>query len=163
MLSILGNLEIIDLLALYSTYLQQKNENRDTKDLTNRQLLDYIFKIADILLLEIKKGDYMFMKAIQIIIDHMNDTLEEAYEYYKDYTIFKDDYPKMASTAVEMAQTHLNLYLKWHEVVVSMINDYKTKSGELPATMKSLYDYEHKKLVEEYDELSYKIKNAKNY
>ena len=163
MLGILGNLEIIDLLALYSTYLQQKNENRDTKDLSNRQLLDYIFKIAEILVIEIEKGRLINLKAIQVIINHMNDTLDEAYDYYKDYTIFKDEYPRMGTVALEMAQTHLNLYLKWHEVVVSMINDYKTKSGELPPTMKSLYDYEHKKLVEEYDELSYKVKNAKSY
>lgn len=103
------------------------------------------------------------MRAIKIIIDHMDDTLEEAQEYYRDFMIFKDHYPKMATTALEMAQTHLNLYLKWHEVVVSMINDYKTKNADIPATMKTLYDYEHQKLVEEYDELSYKIKNVKSF
>ena len=102
------------------------------------------------------------MKAIQIIIDHMDDTLEEAHSYYKDYVLFKDEFPKMSSLALEMANVHLNLYNKWHEVVVSMISDYKSKSGELPPTMKALYDYEHKKLVEEFDELSYKIKNARN-
>ena len=103
------------------------------------------------------------MRVIQVIINHMDDTLEEAHEYYRDYVMFKDSHPKMAQTALEMASVHLNLYLKWHDVVVSTINDYKAKSGELPATMKSLYDYEHQKLVEEYDEINYKVKNAKTY
>ena len=103
------------------------------------------------------------MKVIKVIIDHMNDTLEEAHEYYRDFVIFKDEFPKMAQTSLEMANTHLNLYLKWHEVVVNMINDYKTKNSEIPATMKAIYDYEHKKLVEDYEELNYKVKNAKSY
>ena len=102
------------------------------------------------------------MKAIQIVIDHMNDTLEEAEEYYRDYVIFKEHHPKVASTALEMAQTHLGLYNRWHEVIVSLINEHKMKSGEIPKTMQELYDYEHKKLIEEYDELNYKIKNARN-
>ena len=98
------------------------------------------------------------MKAIQIVIDHMNDTLEEAHEYYRDYIIFKESVPKVASTSLEMAKTHLSLYMKWHEVVVSLINEYKEKGHMVPPTMQSLYDYEHKKLIEEYEELSYKIK-----
>jgi hypothetical protein len=99
------------------------------------------------------------MKAIQVVISHLHDTLEEAHEYYRDFVIFKDSFPKVANTALEMAQTHLNLYNKWHEVVVYLINDYKSKGNEIPPVMKSMYDYEHQKLVEEYDELSYKIKN----
>ena len=99
------------------------------------------------------------MKVIQVTISHMHDTLEEAHEYYRDYIIFKEKYPKFAQTALEMAQNHLNLYTKWHEVVVSLINEYKTKGKDIPETMQKLYDYEHEKLIEEYDELSYKIRN----
>lgn len=102
------------------------------------------------------------MKAIRTIIDHMNDTLDEAHDYYKDYVMYKDDFPKVANTSLEMAQTHLMLYNKWHEVVVSLISDYKMKNGEVPKVMQELYDYEHKKIVEEYDEIAYKIKNAKS-
>lgn len=99
------------------------------------------------------------MKAIQTVIDHMHDTLEEAKEYYADYIMYKDHFPKVANTAIEMAQTHMNLYMKWHDVVVSLINDYKMKQGEIPAAMKELYDFEHKKLMEKYDHLNFKIKN----
>ena len=99
------------------------------------------------------------MKVMQVIIDHMNDTLKEANEYYRDYIVFKDSYPRVAQTSIEMAQTHMSLYNKWHDVIVYIINEYKTKNGELPPVMKELYDYEHKKLIEEYDELNFKIRN----
>lgn len=104
------------------------------------------------------------MKVIQVIIEHMDDTLNEAYDYYKDYVMFKDTNSKVANTSIEMAQTHLNLYNKWHEVVVSLINEYKAKGNEIPKAMQEIYNYKHAKLVEDYDELNYKVKNAKvNY
>lgn len=99
------------------------------------------------------------MKEIQVIISHMHDTLEEAHEYYRDYIMFKEKSPKMAQTALEMAQTHLNLYIKWHDVVVYIINDYKSKGEKIPEVMQAIFDFEHEKLVEEYDELFYKVKN----
>ena len=99
------------------------------------------------------------MRAIKVIIDHMHDTLEEAHEYYRDFIIFKESHPKLAQTSLDMAQTHLNLYAKWHEVCTYIIGEYKTKGKEIPNEMQKLYDYEHEKLVEEYDELSYKVRN----
>ena len=100
------------------------------------------------------------MKAIQVVIDHMHDTLAEADDYYRDYIMFKDTAPRVASTSLEMAKTHLSLYMKWHEIVVAIITEHKEKGHQVPPIMQSLYDYEHKKLVEEFDELSYKIKKS---
>lgn len=97
------------------------------------------------------------MKAIQIIVNHMDDTLDEANEYYKDYIIYKDEHPMLASTALDMAKTHLELYSKWHIVVTNMINEYKKTKGEPPETMKSLWNYKHEKLMEDYDKLKFKI------
>ena len=102
------------------------------------------------------------MRVMKIVIDHMSDTLEEAQTYYRDYIIYKESYPKMANAALEMSQIHLSLYTKWHDVVVTLINEYKMKHGDVPKTMQEIYDYEHKKLVEEYDSLNYKIKNARS-
>lgn len=99
------------------------------------------------------------MKVIKVIIDHMNDTLKEARDYYKDYVMYKDEFPKVAQTAIEMAQNHMNLYMRWHDVVVNLINDYKIKKGEIPPQMKELYDYEHRRLTEYYEELNFKIRN----
>lgn len=101
------------------------------------------------------------MKAIQVVIEHMNDTLKEANEYYRDYVMFKESQPKVAQLCIEMAQTHLSLYNKWHELIVYIINEYKEKGNEIPKTMQEIYDYKHKKLVEEYDALNFKVRNAR--
>ena len=101
------------------------------------------------------------MKVIRTIIEHMDNTLEEAEDYYKDYVMYKDEFPKVANISLEMAQTHLTLYGKWHEMIVVLINEYKMKHGDIPKIMQELYDYEHKKIVEEYDEVAYKVKSAK--
>lgn len=100
------------------------------------------------------------MEAIKKIIEHMDDTLAEADEYYTDYIMYKDYQPKLSSTALEMAKVHLDLYMKWHNVVVSVINDYRTTKGDAPESMKAIWDYEHKRLTECYNKLKYKVANA---
>ena len=100
------------------------------------------------------------MKVIKKTIEHMDNTLDEAYEYYTDYVMYKDDYPKFATTALEMAKTHLDLYNKWHQVVVSAISDYRAKSGEPPKEMSIIWNYEHERLVKQYEDLKSKINNV---
>lgn len=99
------------------------------------------------------------MKAIKTVVEHMNNTLDEACEYYDDYVKYLTDNPKISSVALEMAKTHLDLYNKWHNVVVNLINDYRAKNQDIPSEMLIIWDYEHKKLVKEYDELKFKIYN----
>lgn len=89
----------------------------------------------------------------------MDDTLKEADEYYRDYIIYKDEQPRLASTAIEMARTHLDLYTKWHSAVVSIITEYRNTKGEAPAEMKAIWNYEHEKLTECFNSLKYKINN----
>jgi len=94
------------------------------------------------------------MRLIQKIVHHMYDTLGEVESYYTDYLDYKDTYPEAASVALEMANTHLKLYMKWHEAVKALIK----KSGtEVPQTMLDIWAYEHKRLQEEYDEYKYKL------
>lgn len=100
------------------------------------------------------------MKSLNVIIEHMDDTLEEAHDYFRDYIIYKDDVPSLATTALEMAKTHLELYCKWHNVATTIIDNYKKIKGEAPEYMKSLWNFKHEKLMEEYHELKYKIMNA---
>jgi hypothetical protein len=101
------------------------------------------------------------MLAMKIAIDHANATLDEAKEYYKDYIMFKDTAPKMASTSLDMAKIHANqLYPRWHEVIIGLKSDYVNQGKTIPSDMKKLYEYEHQNLVEEYDEIKYRIDHA---
>lgn len=89
----------------------------------------------------------------------MDDTLNEAHEYYSEYIIYKDEEPKLANLFIELAKDHLDIYLKLHNNVVSLINDYKQKNGDAPNTMKEMWKYQHTKLTNEYEELKYKLYN----
>ena len=100
------------------------------------------------------------MRVIKKIIEHLDNTLDEANEYYTDYVMYKDEYPKVSMTALEMAKVHLDLYSKWHQVIVSLINDYKVTSGEPPKEMMTIWNYEHEKLIEHYEDLKSKINSA---
>lgn len=100
------------------------------------------------------------MKAIKDIIKHMMDTLDETHCYYKDYVVYKDDMPKLATLSLELAKEHLDIYTKLHNVAVSTINEYKAKNGEAPTEMKAIWNYEHEKLAEEYDLLKYKVNRS---
>lgn len=90
----------------------------------------------------------------------MNNALKEAHEYYRDYIIFKDELPRVANTSLEMAKNHLSFYTKWHEIAVNLISEEKSKGIEIPESMKQMWDYKHKALTEEFDELKYKVNNA---
>lgn len=62
MIGVLSNIELLDIITIYGTYLQHKQEKRDTRDISNRELLEYIFSISNVLdkkldLLISKKGD----------------------------------------------------------------------------------------------------------
>lgn len=100
------------------------------------------------------------MQAIKTIICHMNDTLEEAEVYYRDYIRYKDDVPKLANTAIDMAKAHLELYMKWHSTVALIISEYRSTNGEPPAEMKAIWNYEHERLTDQFNELKYKVQNV---
>ena len=99
------------------------------------------------------------MRQIQIIKDHMSDTLHEINEYYRDYVIYKDIEPTYAKVALDLANTHLAIYDKLHNSVVDMINKYKATGKEIPPSMMEKWNYMHQRLVEEYEEIKFKVKN----
>jgi len=97
------------------------------------------------------------MRLVQKIVHHMYDTLGEVESYYNDYLDYKDTYPKAASVALDMANTHLKLYMKWHETVKTLVTEKQNKDPNIPQSMLDMWKYEHKKLQEIYDEYKYKL------
>lgn len=98
------------------------------------------------------------MIVIKKIIEHMRNTLEEAQDYYEDFILYKEEHPKIAQYALDMAKAHVEMYNKWHDAVVSLISEYKQKNNkEVPIEMKAIWDFEHSILVKDFDELRYKI------
>lgn len=101
------------------------------------------------------------MKIMKDIINHMCDTMEEAENYVSEARLIKEDYPSLFSTYIKLAEEHLQHYMSLHTAVVAIINEYRRTKGEVPPTMKIIYDYEHEKLTEEFEDIKKAIDRAK--
>ena len=97
------------------------------------------------------------MKVIKCLIESMYMELEAAECYYHKAVKYKEDYPQLASTYIEIANQELQHCDKFHAQAVTQITKYKQTSEEVPEAMKAVWDYEHQCIVEDYDELRYKI------
>lgn len=97
------------------------------------------------------------MLKIKELICKMDDTLSESNWYAEHARLDKDTFPIIAETYYKLGQEHLNHYMNLHAAVVSVINEYKKTKGEVPQTMSIIYEYEHGKLMEEYDEIKKKL------
>jgi hypothetical protein len=93
------------------------------------------------------------MLIIKEIIGKMDDTLCEADFYAKNAHHYKDTHPILADTYYKLGNDHLAHYMSLHTAVVAIINDHRRTKGEPPATMAAIWDYEHKKLIEDYEDI----------
>jgi uncharacterized protein Yka (UPF0111/DUF47 family) len=93
------------------------------------------------------------MLKIKELICKMDDTLEEAEWYAKHAKLDKEEYPMIAETYYKLGQEHLNHYMNLHSAVVSIINEHKKTKGEPPVVMTAIWNYEHEKLMDEYNEI----------
>lgn len=88
------------------------------------------------------------MKMIADIIEMINDELDGAEEYAEMANKLKDDHPEHAKVYYDMSldeMTHMN---NLHKMVVDEIDKYRRELGDPPASMKAVYDWEHKKYIE---------------
>jgi predicted metal-dependent HD superfamily phosphohydrolase len=101
------------------------------------------------------------MKIMKDIICHMKDTMDEAEDYVSEARLLKEEHPNLFNTYIKLAEEHLQHYMSLHSAVVMIINDFKRLKGEPPAVMKAIWDYEHERLVEEYEDIRKAIERAK--
>lgn len=97
------------------------------------------------------------MNQIKTLIKSMYMELKAADCYYEKAIKFKEDYPQLASVYIEIASQELTHCDKFHSAAVSLINKYKSTNKEVPESMQAIWEFEHTCIIEEYDELKYKI------
>jgi uncharacterized protein Yka (UPF0111/DUF47 family) len=93
------------------------------------------------------------MLKIKEIITKMDDTLEEAEWYAKQAKLDKELNPLIAETYYKLGQEHLNHYMSLHNLIVSIITEHRKSKGEPPAVMTAIWNYEHEKLMDDYNEI----------
>ena len=93
------------------------------------------------------------MKIIECLSNYIEEEIHDSEKYIEKALMIKDSYPEVAELlnmlSIEEVK-HMNLL---HNAVVKLIEEYKKKEGEPPAAMKAIYDYLHKKYIDEVAEV----------
>lgn len=89
------------------------------------------------------------MKIIQKLTDMIEDELEGAEDYAKCALEYKEEIPTLANTFYEIAHQEMRHVDLLHDQVVAIIRRHREQHGEPPASMMAVYEYLHKKHIEE--------------
>lgn len=88
------------------------------------------------------------MKIIKILSEKIEEEIKDAHDYVKMALEYKDTYPELARTLYNISNQemeHMNLL---HGEVTEIIKKYRETNGEPPADMMAVYEYLHKKQIE---------------
>lgn len=102
------------------------------------------------------------MREIEKIVDQIHDEIEGAENYYRCAIDYKETNSTIANTYIDLAQVELTHVDKLHSIVVSLINKAKETRKVIPTGMLEIWDWQHKKIVEEVEELKFKINKFRN-
>lgn len=89
------------------------------------------------------------MKLIKCLVDFIEDELEGAEGYAKKAMEIKEEYPEIADVLWMMSNEEMKHMQNLHTSVTKLISEYKEEHGDPPAAMEAVYDYLHKKYVNE--------------
>lgn len=89
------------------------------------------------------------MKIIQKLSDLIADELDGAKCYVKMAIEHKEDMRDLADALYDISMQEMNHVNILHEQVVNIITNYRKTKGEPPAAMLAVYDYLHKKQIEQ--------------
>lgn len=102
------------------------------------------------------------MKLIQKTIAYFKDEMKDAEKYIHVATECKNAGElKMYNTALELAGVELQHAMKWHDIVVELIErantELKNKNIEVPEYMRYVWDEDHKWYIDKISQLKYEI------
>lgn len=89
------------------------------------------------------------MKIIQKLSEMIEEELEGAEEYAKCALEYKDENPTLANVFYDIANQEMRHVNMLHDQVVAIIKKHREQHGEPPAPMMAVYEYLHKKHIEE--------------
>ena len=88
------------------------------------------------------------MKIIKELEELIEDDIRDVKKYAKMATELKDEYPNLAQALYTISTQEETHQAALHTEVVKILEEYKRSSGEPPAAMMAVYDYLHKRHIE---------------
>ena len=89
------------------------------------------------------------MKIIETLSHKIEEEVQDAKSYATMAMEYKDEYPELSRTLYNIStqeMEHMNLL---HGEVTQIIKRYRETQGEPPVDMMAVYDYLHKKQIEQ--------------
>ena len=88
------------------------------------------------------------MKIIKCIAEQIAEEIQDADKYIEMATAWKQEQPEAAELFAELSGEEMGHADRLHEMVESLITEYRDKHGDPPAGMMALYEYMHEKQIE---------------
>lgn len=89
------------------------------------------------------------MKLIRDLEEMIEDEIHDIKKYAKYAAEVKDQYPGLAQTLYTLSTQEASHQATLHAEVVKIIEEHRRMHGDPPAAMMAVYDYIHKKHIEE--------------
>ena len=93
------------------------------------------------------------MKIIKELSEMIEEELEGAEHYAKCALNHKDEHPMLANVLYEISTQEMRHVNMLHDEVVKLIKSHREKHGEPPAAMLAIYEWQHKRQIEEAKEV----------
>lgn len=101
------------------------------------------------------------MKILTNLIDKANDTMEEIEWYAEKAHHLKAENKPLADTYIKVAEMHVTIYDMLHTQMVNLIEKEKRDGVQPPKEMLAIWDYEHQKLMKDFQKAKYMIEEYK--
>lgn len=93
------------------------------------------------------------MVIIQNISHDIKEKIHDADKDIRKAIDLKYEYPSLANDYYEFSVERMQEAMDLHSEVVKIIDEYRKENGEPPATMSALWDFSHKIIMEEADDV----------
>ena len=89
------------------------------------------------------------MKIIQRLSERIEDEIKDAKNYAKMALEVRDDHLELSRTLYTISLQEMEHMRMLHDAVVNVIEQYRREHGETPEKMMAVYEYLHKKHIDE--------------
>lgn len=102
------------------------------------------------------------MKIITKLVDLIDDELNGAKDYIKLARRNKAEYPSLADRFADLASAEMGHVKALHDEAAKIIENYRETTGEPPAEMLAVYNYEHDKQIDRATKIKQMIADYRN-